>query len=244
MAAVLFDFSGTLFRIESTESWLRAVLAGAGAESAARLTEAEVVTAARALELAGAQPGGANPVELPEELAGLWAVRDQNAEQHRAAYTGLSRRVPLPDPALHDALYERHMVPEAWAPYPDAAEVLRTLRAQGIGVGVISNIGWDPRPVFRAHGLDAHVDAYVLSYEHGVQKPDPRLFGVALEALGAAPAETLMVGDSRPADGGAAALGCRVHFVDHLPVTERPDALLPVLDLMGVARRRVTPTQA
>ncbi|MGW1875191.1 HAD family hydrolase [Streptomyces sp. NPDC001975] len=240
MTAVLFDFSGTLFRVESTESWLRAVLA----ESEAGLTEAELTAAARALEVAGALPGGANPVELPEELAGVWAVRDESAEQHRAAYTGLSRRVPLPDPALHDALYERHMTPDAWTPYPDTAEVLRTLRAQGIGVGVVSNIGWDLRPVFRAHGLDAYVDAYVLSYEHGVQKPDPRLFTVALEALGAAPAETLMVGDSRPADGGAAALGCRVHFVDHLPVAERPDALLPVLDLVGAARRPATPTQA
>jgi hypothetical protein len=40
------------------------------------------------------------------------------------------------------------------------------------------------------------------------------------------------VGDDRRADGGAAALGCRVHFVDHLPVAQRPDALLPVLDLV------------
>ncbi|MER6459261.1 HAD-IA family hydrolase [Streptomyces sp. NPDC001228] len=240
MDAVLFDFSGTLFRIESTESWLRAVAEESGAE----FTETELTAAAQALEAAGAQPGGANPLELPEHLAEVWSVRDESAALHRTAYTGMSRRVPLPDPALHDALYERHMTPRAWAPYPDAAEVLRTLREQGIGVGVVSNIGWDLRPVFRAHGLDAYVDTYVLSYEHGVQKPDPRLFTVALEALGAAPARTLMVGDSRPADGGAAALGCRVHFVDHLPVDERPDALLPVLDLVGVARRRAAPTRS
>ncbi|MFF7982470.1 HAD family hydrolase [Streptomyces sp. NPDC007901] len=239
MTAVLFDFSGTLFRIESTDSWLRTVLAEAGRE----LPEEELAGAARALEMAGAQPGGANPAELPEELAAVWAVRDESAQAHRAAYTGLSRRVALPDAALHDALYERHMSPAAWTPYPDTAEVLRTLRAHGIAVGVVSNIGWDLRPVFRAHGLDAYVDAYVLSYEHGVQKPDPRLFTVALEALGAEPAQTLMVGDSRPADGGAAALGCRVHFVEHLPAAERPDALLPVLDLVGAARRQVTPTQ-
>ncbi|NEE42872.1 hydrolase, partial [Streptomyces sp. SID7982] len=29
----------------------------------------------------------------------------------------------------------------------------------------------------------------------------------------------------RIADGGAAALGCEVRFVDHLPVPERPDGL-------------------
>lgn len=229
MVAVLFDFSGTLFRIESTESWLRAVLA----ETVFSLSEPELTETARALETAGALPGGAYPVELPEELAEVWAVRDESAESHRAAYTGLSRRVPLPDPALHDALYERHMSPTAWSPYPDAAEVLRTLHERGIGVGIVSNIGWDLRPVFREHGLDGYVDAYVLSYEHGVQKPDPRLFSAACEALGADPRDVLMVGDSRPADGGATALGCQVHFVDHLPCAERPDALLPVLDLMG-----------
>ncbi|WP_189310527.1 HAD family hydrolase [Streptomyces brasiliensis] len=229
MAAVLFDFSGTLFRIEPAESWLRAVLADAGLT----LSEQELTATARALETAGAQPGGAFPVEVPADLAAVWAVRDESAELHKAAYLGLTRRVPLPDLALHDALYDRHMSPDAWSPYPDAAVVLKTLREAGVGVGVVSNIGWDLRPVFREHGLDAYVDAYVLSYEHGVQKPDARLFSVACEALGADPRDALMVGDSRPADGGAAALGCRVHFVDHLPVAERPDALLPVLDLVG-----------
>ncbi|GHD86258.1 HAD family hydrolase [Streptomyces naganishii] len=226
MTAVLFDFSGTLFRVEPTESWLRAVLEEAGLT----LGDGELGRAARALEEAGALPGGANPSQLPDELADLWAVRDSSAELHRAAYTALSRQVTLPDPALHDALYDRHMTPAAWAPYPDAAEVLSTLRGRGIGVGVVSNIGWDLRPVFRAHGLDPYVDAYVLSYEHGVQKPDPRLFATACAALGAEPEDVVMVGDNRHADGGAAALGCGVHFVDHLPVAERPDALRPVLD--------------
>ncbi|WP_107502085.1 HAD family hydrolase, partial [Streptomyces tricolor] len=205
-----------------------AVLAGAGHT----LPEPELTRTARALEAAGALPGGVEPEEIPADLAELWAVRDQSAELHRAAYTGLSRRVALPDAGLYDALYDRHMTPAAWTPYPDSARVLRTLRDRGVGVGVVSNIGWDLRPVFREHGLDACVDAYVLSYEHGVQKPDPRLFSVACEALGADPRRVLMVGDNRAADGGAAALGCRVHFVDHLPTEHRPDGLLPVLDLV------------
>ncbi|GLP64471.1 hydrolase [Streptomyces sp. TUS-ST3] len=229
MAAVLFDFSGTLFRIESTESWLRAVLDEAGLT----LTEAELTRAVRELESVGALPGGVAPrVSMPEELTAVWGVRDESAELHRAAYTGLSRLVPLPDPALHDALYDRHMLPAAWEPYPDAAEVLQALRERGIKVGVVSNIGWDLRPVFRAHGLDPYVDVYVLSYEHGIQKPDPRLFKTACTALGSEPGDVLMVGDDRRADGGAAALGCAVHFVDHLPAAQRPDALRPVLGLV------------
>lgn len=228
MTAVLFDFSGTLFRVESCEAWLRAVLT----EARIQLPEAEVTRIARALEEAGALPGGAPPARVPDELTAVWETRDETPELHRAAYTGLSRRVPLPDPALHEALYERHMTPAAWRPYPDAAEVLRTLRERGIPVGVVSNIGWDPRPVFRAHGLDPYVDTYVLSYEHGLRKPDPALFATACAALGADPAHTLMVGDDRRADGGAAALGCGVHFVDHLPLRERPDGLRPVLGLV------------
>ncbi|MFF7640012.1 HAD-IA family hydrolase [Streptomyces canus] len=230
MAAVLFDFSGTLFRIESTDSWLRAVLDAAELP----LSEAELTRVARELEHVGALPGGVAPrVPLPDGLAAVWDVRDESAELHRAAYTGLSRLVALPDPALHDALYDRHMLPAAWQPYPDAAEVLRALRERGTKVGVVSNIGWDLRPVFRAHGLDPYVDVYVLSYEHGVQKPDPRLFKTACSALGVEPRDVLMVGDDRRADGGATALGCAVHFVDHLPATQRPDALRPVLDMVG-----------
>ncbi|MET8814789.1 HAD-IA family hydrolase [Streptomyces sp. NPDC004549] len=229
MNAVLFDFSGTLFRVESAQSWLRAGLA----VTDARLDATELAATAERLEEVGALPGGAEPLRVPDGLAELWANRDQSAESHRAAYTGLSRLVPLPDPGLHDVLYDRHMTPAAWTPYPDAADVLRGLRERGTAIGVVSNIGWDPRPVFRAHGLDAYVDTYVLSYEHGIKKPDPRLFALACARLGVDPRGALMVGDSRPADGGAAALGCRVHFVDHLPVDRRPDALLPVLELSG-----------
>ncbi|MER7817392.1 HAD family hydrolase [Streptomyces sp. NPDC096153] len=226
---VLFDFSGTLFRIESVTSWLRAALD----ETGVSVGEEAFERYARELDAAGALPGGSTPERIPEALTELWWTRDRDAERHRDAYVGLARRVELPDPRLYDALYERHKTPSAWRPYPDAAEVLGGLRRLGTGVAVVSNIGWDPRPVFQAHGLDGYVDAYVLSYRHGVQKPDARLFRAGCEALGEDPRDVLMVGDDRRADGGAARLGCAVHFVDHLPVEERPGGLRPVLGLVG-----------
>ncbi|QKW05244.1 HAD-IA family hydrolase [Streptomyces sp. NA04227] len=222
---VLFDFSGTLFRVESVESWLRGGLERAGTS----LPEEETAALAHRLDEAGALPGGSTPRRVPDDLLGLWRTRDEDADRHRAAYLALSRQVALPDPQLHELLYERHKSPEAWRPYPDAVEVLTALRARSLAIGVLSNIGWDLRPVFRAHGLDSYVDTYTLSYEHGVQKPDPRLFTVACAALGFDPREVLMVGDERAADGGAARIGCAVHFVEHLPVAERPDGLRGVL---------------
>ncbi|MGF1341181.1 HAD family hydrolase [Streptomyces flavovirens] len=218
---VLFDFSGTLFRIEPVETWLRAVLDERGTAVERR----DLAAYTEGLTLAGALPGGPSPRRVPPELAEVWADRDRSADLHRRAYTGLARQVDLPDPGLYDALYERHMSPAAWQPYPDAAQVLAGLRGAGTAVGVVSNIGWDLRPVFRAHGLDELVDTYVLSFEEGVQKPDPRLFATACARLGLDPAETVMVGDDRVADAGAAVLGCEVRFVDHLPVGERPSGL-------------------
>ncbi len=228
-AGVLFDFSGTLMRIEPAESWLRVVLERAGIA----LSEAELARSAAALEAAGALPGGSAPRSIPPGLAELWRVRDRDATRHRALYTGLARRVPLPRPDLYDALYDRHREPAAWHPYPDTAAVLRGLAERGVRVAVVSNIGWDLRPVFRAHGLDRHVAGYALSFEHGVQKPDPRLFRLGCEALGLPPEDVLMVGDDARADGGATALGCAVRLVEHLPVGARPDGLRPVLDLVG-----------
>ncbi|MEU9059656.1 HAD-IA family hydrolase [Streptomyces sp. NPDC048430] len=218
---VLFDFSGTLFRIESVSAWLRAVLDARGTA----VEQADFEHWTRRLTEAGALPGGPAPARIPPALAAAWADRDRTAPAHREAYTGLARQVALPDPGLYDALYDRHKTPAAWQPYPDAAEVMRGLRRDGTAVGIVSNIGWDLRPVFRAHGLDEFVDAYVLSYEHGVQKPDPHLFRTACAQLELDPADVVMVGDDRHADAGAAAVGCEVRFVDHLPVEERPDGL-------------------
>lgn len=225
---VMFDFSGTLLRIESTQEWLGAVLTAA----AIPVADEEFTDWVGQLTKYGALPGGPAPLHVPTHLEALWRERDLSADSHRAAYTALAREAGLPVPELIQALYERHMTPAAWKPYPDAVPTLRELRRRGIPMAVVSNIGWDLRPVFRAHGLDELVDTYLLSFELGTQKPDPAIFRAACDRLGLAPADVLMVGDDRTADGGAVALGCPVHFVDHLPVDQRPTGLAPILDLL------------
>jgi len=231
ITAVMFDFSQTLFRSESTGPWLDAGLARFGLE----LPEGERAALVERLEETGAMPGGPEPRRLPEELRALWDRRDVDAAGHRAAYQGLALAAGLPDPALAQVLYDRHMEPAAWRPYPDAESTLKELRRRGVPVAVVSNIGWDPRPVFAHFGLDKLIDVYVLSYEHGVQKPDPRIFRVALDALGRSGGETVMVGDNPRADGGATALGCAFHHVAPVPVQERPDSLAAVLGMLGTA---------
>lgn len=65
-------------------------------------------------------------------------------------------------------------------------------------------------------------------------KPDPAIFRTALDRLGVAAAETLMVGDSDEADGAARELGCGFVLVDPLPTAQRPDGLRKTLAGYGL----------
>lgn len=221
----MFDFNCTLFHLEDAESWLGAVVADSGRD----IGRDEVRYWAGKLTDFGAVPGGPAPCDVDPALLRLWHERDLDVVRHRAAYTGLLRAAGLPWPELITPLYERHMTAPAWQPYPDALEVLDTLHRHGVAIAVVSNIGWDLRPVLRHHGMDQYVDAYVLSFEHGFDKPDPHLFQAAHEQLGLAGADVAMVGDDKVADAGAAALGSPVHFVAPLPVADRPEGLRDVL---------------
>lgn len=210
--AVLFDFSGTLFHIESAADELAAALGP------------EFVRLAPEMERWSAINGSGTPDELPEELADVWARRDLSREAHRAAYSGLAIRAGLTaEQAVR--VYARGVSPQAWHPFPDTAQALRRLARDRVPVAVVSNIGWDPRPVIAAHGLTDELPVLVLSDERGVQKPDPAIFEMAVAELGVAAQQTLMVGDNPETDGGAQAIGCAFRLVPSAP--DRPaDTLL------------------
>jgi HAD superfamily hydrolase (TIGR01493 family) len=183
--AVLFDFGDTLFHSPSGAEVI--VEAGADEETAARLW-AEIWTASK----------------TAEELA---KRRDVSAEAHRTAWSSLFARADVVAEGLSQLLYERVMDAINWVPYPDTAHILSALDDAGVRVAVISNITQHLEPVFAKYELDAYVDAYVHSFEHAVEKPSPELFAAACEALHVTPAQTLVVGDSHLADGGAVLAG-------------------------------------
>lgn len=143
---------------------------------------------------------------IPEELA---KGRDLSAEAHRDAWTQLYRPTEAlaPGRGLPEALYQREITAECWVPYPDALPTLLALRERGVPVGVVSDAGFDIRPILLRHRLLELVDVVVVSYEHGATKPAPALFLFACDRLGVPPGETLMVGDSWRTDGGAVDAG-------------------------------------
>lgn len=81
------------------------------------------------------------------------------------------------------------------------------MSASGVPIGVVSDIGWDLRPIFEHYGAAGFVSTWVLSFEHGTEKPDAHMFELGCQGLGSAPGRTLMVGDSVEKDAGAARAG-------------------------------------
>jgi putative hydrolase of the HAD superfamily len=104
-------------------------------------------------------------------------------------------------------LYEWEITPERWQAFPDTLPTLAALRAARVGLGVVSDTGWDIRPILELHGCLDWFGAIVLSCEHGMAKPAAPLFLSGCGSLGVAPDEALMVGDNPLTDGGAADVG-------------------------------------
>lgn len=223
--AVLFDFSGTLFRFEAADDWFDGLHDADGgplhldqqAELIRRMT----------------QPVGV-PANIRADDRIAWERRDLDPAQHRRAYLAMLRASGLTVPGHAEALYERVIDPHSWRIFPDTATVLRGLAAREIPVGVVSNIAFDLRAVLALHDLDDLVEAYALSYEVGAIKPDPQIFRAALDGLGVEPHGALMIGDSEDADGGARQIGCAVEIVEDRPVDERPRALVNALAVHGI----------
>lgn len=125
--------------------------------------------------------------------------------EHRAVAVKTMTELGGIDDKLAAALYEE--LPGAIEPFEEAPSVLQQLRDDGVLLGVVSNIGFDIRPVLVAAGILHLLSTVVLSYEVGFVKPDPAIFDYAIDSFGVSPRRTLMVGDNWQDDAGGAQLG-------------------------------------
>jgi HAD superfamily hydrolase (TIGR01509 family) len=225
---VLFDAGDTLIRLSDNGEHLleRAAaslgFAGLDADEATKVWQ-EVLRRA----------------STPEELA---KGRDLSAQRHRDVWTQLylSAGCDRLASGLSDALYAMTIDPQTWEAFPDTLSTLRVLHEQGLRLGVVSDTGFDMRPVFDALGLTEYFDAVVLSFEHGVCKPDPSLFRSACDDLGVPPDETLMVGDNPFTDSGAVSAGLPVLLLPP-PRRSGPRGLRHVLSLCAPPGAAATP---
>jgi HAD superfamily hydrolase (TIGR01549 family) len=93
-------------------------------------------------------------------------------------------------------LREYHNAENLWEYVPDDVKpALARLRTLGLTLVVVSNANGRLRYLFDRLGLTPFFDVILDSHEWAVEKPDPRLFHIALERAAATPDSTAHVGD-------------------------------------------------
>lgn len=212
-AAYVFDAYGTLFDPQSVAVAADALLPGHG------------------LDLARAWR--AKQIEYTW-LGSLMERREDFAAVTRGALDYALAALALPlDEAGRDALCG------AWrrlAPYPDAPAVLARLAPRPrwiLSNGTLAML----QPLVEAGGLAGAIDGILSVDEAGIYKPSPRVYALACERLGLAPAQIAFVSANGWDAAGAKAFGFVTWWVNrHEAPRERlgppPDAVVASLDAL------------
>ncbi|HZE38210.1 MAG TPA: HAD-IA family hydrolase [Stackebrandtia sp.] len=209
ITAVLWDFHGTLAQVEPLSRSVEIAADQLGVE----LPPYRATILADALGALG-WVGSGQPAKVTPSFAAAWADRDLTESAHREAFIGLADQTSGAFDGFAEAMYERLIAPDGWVAFRDTIPTLRALRDAKIPTALISNIGFDLRPVIKHLGFDDLIDHWILSYEVGWCKPEPEIFREACLRLEVEPEDVLMVGD-QPADAAATALGIRAYLVPH-----------------------------
>jgi putative hydrolase of the HAD superfamily len=267
--AVLFDLDNTLlFEDAATERALEQT-----SELAGRRAGVDPRAFAAAAREAATAMFAASPVSAYADAMGIWwgealwgdfggGQRDLAAL--RAFVPGFRRAVwtgALSGAAVND----EPLVDELSAAYGSFRRALSLIDPDAIAV--LDDLGRDHRLALVTNGapdvqraklaptaLARRFEAIVISAEVGVGKPDPRIFRAALDALGVANADAVMVGDSLERDvAGARRAGVLSVWLDRAGTAIRgavvPDARIRSLrelrdSLIGLERIDAFPQPA
>jgi putative hydrolase of the HAD superfamily len=195
--AVFFDVGGPIY---DDENFVRAVR--------------------RALDDLRAEQGRA---AVPE--ADFRAVYDEiRTRQAGSLRTALATRL-LGDETLRGALHERtrpYWVHPEGTLYPDVLPLLESLHGQ-VPIGVLANQEAAVVDALRRDGVADYIDIWGVSAIVGHEKPSPELFRWAMSQAGAAPEQTVHVGNRLDTDvRPAKALGIRTVWVTRGEAPDRP----------------------
>jgi HAD superfamily hydrolase (TIGR01549 family) len=117
---------------------------------------------------------------------------------------------------------------------------LRRLRAAGLRLAAVSNSNGTLQRLFDRLGFTASFEVILDSQVLGIEKPDPRIFRLALEKLGADASAALHVGDLYHVDVvGARGAGVRPVLVDEAGLY--PDADCPRVQSLAELAAHLVP---
>ncbi len=205
--AVVFDAGGTLVRLDF--EWIGDMLAELGVSvTPAQLRHGEV-RGRRMYDAAARGPGAGKRAEPHPPLGGAAPTETYFAGMLEAA----GCRHPVLEEAMERMWARARSDQFLWArPMEGARAALDALPALGLRRCCVSNSDGRAEEHLVRFGMREGLEFVVDSQRVGVEKPDPRIFAIALEKLGVAPERALYVGDIRSVDEvGSRAAG--MHFV-------------------------------
>ena len=203
--AVFFDVGETLVHVDpSFADLFVTVLAGAGHErSVDDVREASAHVYARFSE--AARDGS------------MWTT---TSERSRVFWTSVYERMLdeldiAGDDGLAPTLHREFTRMENYVLFEDVRPTLASLRDAGLLLGIVSNFEAWLEDWFGVHELIETFPVRVISGIEGIEKPDERIFRIALERGSMSPEESAYVGDSPEFDvDPPAALGMFPVLVD------------------------------
>lgn len=180
--------------------------------------------------------------ELDVDLAALYRgydrTRDERAvgafESREGDMIAIVRAAGVdPSPALIERLLalETAFAGTGIELWEDSLPVVSELRARGVKTALISNCSHSTRGIVDGLGLEDAFDEILLSFEVGLRKPDPEIYRLALERLGAEPDRAVFVDDQPAYCDGAAALGIATFLIDRSGDTTPQDGHRVISDL-------------
>jgi putative hydrolase of the HAD superfamily len=205
--AVVFDAGGTLVRLDF--EWMSAAVTGLGFPlDASTLRHAEI-EGRRAYDASRGVPPAPGAPHPP-----LGASGDTDAYfDGMLAAAGVPREIVRRGTA---SFLTRHREHGLWSrPLEGARAALDATLAMGLRIACVSNSDGRAEEHLIFSGMRAGLEFVVDSQIVGIEKPDPRIFRLALDRLGVAAERAIYVGDMLSIDArGARAAGMQFVLID------------------------------
>jgi putative hydrolase of the HAD superfamily len=225
--AVFFDVGETLIHVEpSFADLFVTVLAGAGHErSEDDVRDASAHVYARFSEAAR---DGSMWTTSPERSRDFWT----------SVYERMLGELHVPDGVgLASTLYREFTRMENYVLFDDVRPTIASLQEAGLLLGIVSNFEAWLEDWFGLHDLVETFPVRVISGLEGIEKPDERIYRLALERAGVEATDAAYVGDNPEFDvDPPAALGMfpvlvdrRGRFPDHAGTRVRDLRELPAI---------------
>jgi putative hydrolase of the HAD superfamily len=174
----------------------------------------------------------------------LWTTSPEKSRRFwHEVYAIFLKDIGITDEALADTCYREFTDLANYALFDDVVPALRRLQEADLTLGVVSNFEEWLERLLEQLGVRSYFAVRVISGVEGFEKPDPRIFHLAMERAGVEPGRSVYVGDNPEFDvDPALAVGMFPVLIDRRDrFPDAPGARIASLeelpDVLGLAGR-------